>query len=139
MVRRSVAFIVLAIVGLLAIRFLAPDGMYDFGHHGRTLSVLSKATILLIAVTHITLVSIMWTHRAWWTPSEASMFRFMAIKTVFWGYFGVTAPITNAGIPLVSTYLLLLLLATTADLDLKLFWRYVLGREDTREHKEVAA
>jgi hypothetical protein len=130
MVTRSVVFAVGAMLGLLALRVFAPDGMYDLGHHGRTLSTVSKATIILIALTHVVIASIMWTHRREWTPSEASMFRFMAVKMLFWGYLGLTVPITDRGISLVSMYLLVLLLGTTVDLDVKLFYRYVLGSEE---------
>lgn len=133
MVKRSVAFILLSALLVFGLEFFGPDGMYAFGGHGQTLSTISKITTGILAVTHVILAWVMWHKRGHWKPSEAAMFRFIAFKAIFWSWLAYTVRIREAGISLPYFATLVMMLLVTIELDIKLFARYVLGREDGPE------
>lgn len=127
--RSSVLIVLLALLCLFAINRWAPGGLYSFGGHGRLLNDVQRGFLALLALTHASLAGIMWTQRRWWDGTEASTFRFICVKAIFWGYFATTFPHRN-GILLVSAFLLTIMLLTTIDLDIQLVRRYILGRRD---------
>jgi hypothetical protein len=117
--------------GLIALHEVGPQGLYSFDGHGHDLYLVSKLLLLLLCLTHVGLCLVMWAQRRRWDHAQASIFRFVALKAIFWGFFFATFP-ERPGVNLASTYLLVVLLLTTIDLDLHLFRRYVLGRTDER-------
>lgn len=130
MVIRSATFITFFILSIPAMVGFGPDSSYDLGEYGWEFSVVQKFVVILLALTHIILSAIMWASRRGWLPSEASMFRFMSVKAVFWSYLAYRIPIRDREVDLVWFALALIMSAVTIDLDCRLFARYVMGRED---------
>ncbi len=127
--RYNLVTVALAVIALVAVNHWAPGGLYTFGGHGRALSDLQRALLTILALTHVSLAGIMWTQRRRWDGSEASTFRFICVKAIFWGYYAATFPHHN-GILLASVFLLAIMLLTTLDLDIQLVRRYLFFRRE---------
>lgn len=120
----------LAAIALAALNQWGPRGLYRFGGHGRLLNDAVHLCLWLLFLTHVALAAIIWTQRRRWDDAEAATFRFIVVKGLFWCYAAATTPDRN-GINLSSTLLLVLIFATTLDLDVQLIKRYVLARKET--------
>lgn len=123
--RINILFVLLAAAGIVAVARWGPAGLYSFGGHGPLLNDLQRAVLIALTLTHAALALILWTQRRRWEHADASTFRFVSAKAVFWGYFSV-AFVQRPGILLTTMYLLMVLMVTTIDLDVQLLRRYVL-------------
>jgi hypothetical protein len=126
---RSLAFVTLAIVALFVVRLVESERRYTFGHPG--MADTAVGTMLwLFAITHAVVAGIMFAQRQAWVPSEAAMFRFVAVKSLFWLNFATLFQPAGLGIRLDVVVLYVLVAGTTIDLDIRLIRRYVFGSED---------
>ena len=131
---RSLLFIICAVITIFFLDQFFPPKLYSFGGHGWTISAISRGVLCLLAITHIILSGVMWMQHKYWTQSEASMFRFMCFKAIFWAYVASHTPASDLGIDLVSTFFLVLMVGLNLDLDIRLVGRYVFGWEDAYPH-----
>ena len=127
--RYNLLLVVLAAVGLTVLHEYGPDGLYRYHHHGHALHVLTLTLLWLLLATHLFLATVMWTQRRRWDAAEASIFRFVCAKGLFWAFAALTTPM-QPGLNLSKTYLIVLLLLTTIDLDVQIIRRYVFYRRD---------
>lgn len=132
---RSLAFVTLAIVALFVVRLIESERRYTFGHPGMVDTAVGTM-LWLLAVTHAVVAGIMFAQRQAWVPSEAAMFRFVAIKALFWVNFATLFEPTGLGIRLDVVVLYVLIAGTTIDLDVHLVRRYVFGHEDAALYPE---
>lgn len=126
---RSLAFVTLAIVALVATRLFESEKRYTFGHPG-AVDAAVETMLWLFALTHAVVAGIMFAQRQAWVPSEAAMFRFVAVKSLFWVNFATLFQPLGLGIRLDVVVLYVLVAGTTIDLDIRLIRRYVFGSED---------
>lgn len=126
---RSTILVALAAIAVILTRLFETQRRYTFGHpHAVDLAVASL--LYLLAATHIVVAVIMWLQRAPWFPSEASMFRFIGVKAVFWTSLATSYSFAGKGVPLDNMVLFVLMSMTTVDLDYRLISRYIFGHED---------
>jgi hypothetical protein len=129
MSRRSTVVVAFAAVSVVLVRLFETQRRYTFGHaHAVDLAVVTL--LYLLAVTHVVVAGIMWLQRARWLPSEASMFRFIGVKAVFWSSLATSYQFVGRGVPLDSMLLFVLMSLTTIDLNSHLARRYLFGSED---------
>ena len=128
--RLNALLLALAALALAALNEWGPRGLYCFGGHGQLLNDAVHGCLWLLFLTHVFLAGILWTQRRRWDDAEAASFRFIAVKGLFWCYAALTTPSKN-GINLPSTFLLIVIVLTTIDLDIQLIKRYVLARKET--------
>jgi hypothetical protein len=122
-------FFAVAATALVVLQAWGPDGLYTFGGHGQTINDLVRLCLWLLVFTHAFLATVMWTQRRRWDDAEASTFRFIIVKGLLWFWFAWTAHPRN-GVSLPYVLLVIVILATTIDLDVQLVRRYVLARKD---------
>lgn len=128
---RSTLFVAFAAVTVILTRILETQRRYTFGHaHAVDLAVVSL--LYLLGVTHGVIAVILWLQRSQWLPSDASMFRFIGVKAIFWSSVATAFQFRGIGISLDTLVLFVLMSATTLDLDLHLARRYLFGSEDER-------
>lgn len=126
---RSTLLVAFAAVMVILTRTLETQRRYTFGHaHAVDLAVVSL--LYLLAATHVVVAAIMWLQRARWLPSDASMFRFIGVKSVFWASLATAYQFRGIGVSLDTLTLFILMTASTVDLDVRLVRRYLFGSED---------
>lgn len=128
--RLNALLLALAALALAALNEWGPHGLYRFGGHGQLLNDAVHGCLWLLFLTHVALAAIIWTQRERWDDAEGATFRFIGVKAIFWAFAALTTPARN-GINLSSTLLLVLIFATTLDLDVQLIKRYVLRKKET--------
>src|SRR5204863_540936 len=91
---------------------------HTFGHpHAVDWAILLM--LCLLAATHLFIGFVMWIQRSYWVPSEAAMFRFIAVKALLWIDFVLAFKFTGRGVLLDIAYIYVLIAGTTIDMD----WR----------------
>lgn len=123
----NLAFDAVAATMLFLAKHYGDERLYTFGS-ASTLSWVVHVELWLLALTHVVLAVIMLA-QAPWTKSEASTFRFVSVKSMFWLAFAFSYQRTP-GLDLYTAVLLFCLVVTTTDLNINLFRRYILGSED---------
>ncbi len=127
--RYNLFLVFLATIGLTVLYEWGPQGLYQYRHHGHALHAITIFLLVTLFLTHVFLATVMWMQRRKWDQAAASTFRFVCAKALFWAYAAFITPAQN-GINLSRTFLLLVLLLTTIDLDIQLIRRYVFFRRD---------
>lgn len=126
---RTLGFIVFSGALVLSLRAFDNQDRYTFGHP-QAVAVAVRSLMLLIMGTHLFVWLLMMANKDRWLPTDEAMSRFIGVKAVFWGNYGIFYAPLDPGITLDSVVLFTLISLTTIDLDTKLFGRYVLGKED---------
>lgn len=127
----SCGAIVLLVIVLAIVRQVTDGARHTFGHPG----LFDGAVLALIwglVITHAVIAGIMFIQRRDWLPSDAAMFRFIAVKMVFWAMLGIDYTSAGRGLRLSYVILYLALAVTTIDLDVRLVRRFLLRTEDER-------
>lgn len=122
-------FVLLAAMSVAMTRTFENVDKYGFGSP-KIVDTLVQLLLFALAGTHLIVWLLMFARREEWLPTDEAMYRFIGIKAVFWINMATVYPPLGHGISLDSAVLFVLLMLTTVDLDIKLFRRYVLGRED---------
>lgn len=126
--RRSAAFVVFGTVGLVLIRVLESATRHTLNRpEWVDWAVVSMLTLL--GLTHVFLSVVMWIQREGWTPTEASMFRWIYTKAMLWGDLATSYVMRGIGVRLDIAYLYILIAVTTIDMDYKMVRRYLMGRD----------
>ncbi len=133
---RTLCLVFLGALGLAFVRLVLPQGLYSFHHHANELYRFTEGLLGLLAATHASLCLIMWAQRDKWDSADSSIFRFIAVKALFWGWVAATEP-HRSGINLSVVYLFGLILISTVDLDIQLVRRYVIVRREDAKQEGV--
>lgn len=136
--RLNLAFVLAALALVVVVIRTDPYRLVDLGGHGKLIGYGIWALLIGLCLTHIALAGIMWVQRTRWRPSEAGMFRFMAVKAIFWGSFAWAYRPHPEGEKLINIVLFVLMVAVTAHADVLLFRRYILGAESGVQPGAVA-
>lgn len=126
---RPIVFVVFVLAVVVPARYYDHGRHYTFGHP-HLVDFLIVSLLCALAFTHVSVAGIMWLQRRRWLPSERAMFRFISIKSVFWTIFAVDYRFNGYGVTLETIVLFVLLTITTADLDIKLFRRYLMHSDN---------
>lgn len=129
---RSLLGVAAAAVALLTVRYLEHGERYAFGRPG-LVDAAVETLLWVMAATHAVIAGIMWMQRRRWLPSDAAMFRFISAKVLLWVTVGANYVAAGRGVLLDIAVLYVLIAATTLDLDVRLFRRYVAASADERE------
>jgi len=130
MQRRSTAFAVFAVAGLVLIHLAHSRTRHTFGHP-EWVDWAVFLQLCLLGCTHVFIALVMWAQRHKWLPTEASMFRWITVKAMLWSYLAISYGFAGRGVSMELAYLYVLMAITTIDMDVKMFGRYILGWEAT--------
>lgn len=130
--RWSPAFVIACALTLIGIRLIEDESRYTFGQP-HTMDVLIVALMVGLFLTHGMIAVIMWLQRERWLPSDAAMFRFIAIKSLLWINTATIYVAFGRGVRLDLIALYLMIAFTTADLDIRMCRRYIFRTMDERE------
>ncbi len=130
--QRSIAIIAGCSLVMVFVRLFEGERRYTFGHP----TIVDAAMIALflgLFVTHSVIAGIMWLQHEKWLPSDAAMFRFIAMKALLWISFATMYMSRGIGVRLDVIILYLMVALTTIDLDVRMVRRYWFGTDDEQE------
>lgn len=127
--RLNLALVLVALAVVVTTIHVNPYRLVDLDGHGKLIGYGIWVLLIGLAATHAALVGIMWLQRKRWRPSEAGMFRFMAMKGIFWGTTAYFFRPHDAGVPILNLVLFAPMLAVTVHMDVLMVNRYVRGRD----------
>lgn len=128
--RTNLILLGIAALGLSLVWGFAPATALTFDGHAFLVEWVVEMLLWMLAGTHAFLAVVMLVRARGWTPSEAALFRFIAIKALFWLAFALQHHPRESGVNAITAYLIVIIAVSTLDLDVQLVRRYFFGSEE---------